>query len=868
MQVSVIEFQKRGLPHAHIVFRPAVMPFGTESTTAPTDAPQPWADHFTCARKPTPDVLAEYGLLTVLPSGGYVISSHLRAMGYRELQRTCPNAQFYINRRAPSAREVCKEMKQLVCGDRACMDGYASKSPTTGHRTSGPMEHGPHPNDDNRPANWCKKTAQGFCKSCFPRPCGITRRVENGFIELKRRVGGQIRPGWTAGDEFIVPYNPWMLFKYRTHINVEIAAKVSVIAYLYKYLFKGGDRARYEVRKTADDVEIVDEIADWKQGMYTSASEASWLTASYDKFNSTPCVDILDVHVIDPHSIEQASGSSEFEKYVFRPPEVDAYAAAHFNVMELTATEFRRLFVATSSPPTDVKKKCKEEFGQHCRVCPATYMRKYPQAKFHMRDANNPRPIWFRDMHLHGGGYAYYYPCLPADRHIARLQRVYKVGSELWYFRMFVMNKKIPIVTPADMVDPLRPVRELTLEKTFQSVARMLHLVPHDQEAEIAMTEAVMTHTTPFGLFSLFVVLTMNGYPTEKVLHAPEHQIIRDAMSIEFTGTTQEKQQKFLKELKKHFESNGKNLSDYGITEPTACDMSELTQHRAYWEEQHFMMQNYLRDNNLFPEQQRVADRVKSLVLQHANEGSATFANDAACAPHNDLQPPFPMLFLDGPAGTGKTTTITHLLYDLRLNHRRVCVASATTALAAQLYHQGETVHALAKLNVTKTNDEVIQSSLKDGDQRFEFLSQADFAVIDEAPSLMRANWEAFVQLLIRVNFKGVLLLAGDYRQIAPVVRGGQRSDIVNASPRRSLLWAHVEKHKLSTVRRIPDDLEYAQHVTAIGNDTHIKAAPTDGYDTVELPSGASLVDMSIIPEEQRFTGMQPNYHIRPFVDI
>eukprot|EP00854_Cymbomonas_tetramitiformis_P012539 gene12539-14818_t len=446
---------------------------------------QPWADHFTCARKPTPDVLAEYGLLTVLPSGGYGISSHLRAMGYRELQRTCPNAQFYINRRAPSAREVCEEMKQMVCGDRACMDGYASKSPTTGRRTSGPtMEHGPHPNDDNRPANWCKKTAQGFCKSCFQRPCGITRRIENGFIELKRRVGGQIRCSWTAGDEFNVPYNPWMLFKYRTHINVEIAAKVSVIAYLYKYLFKGGDRARYE-------------------------------------------------------------------------------------------------------------------------------------------------------------------------------------------------------------------------------------------EAEIAMTEAVMTYTTPFGLFSLFVVLTMNGYPTEKMLNAPEHQFIRDAMSIEFTGTTQEKQQKLLKELTKHFESNGKNLSDYGITEPTACDMSELTQHRAYWEEQHSMMQNYLRDNNLFPEQQRVADRVKNLALQRPDEGSATSANDAACAPHNDLQPPFPMFFLDGPAGTG------------------------------------------------------------------------------------------------------------DYRQIAPV------------------------------------------HVTGVGNGTHIKAAPTDGYDTVKLSSGASLVDiMFIIPEDQRFTGIQPNYHIRPFVDI
>ena len=49
------------------------------------------------------------------------------------------------------------------------------------------------------------------------------------------------------GDEFIVPYNPWLSLEFESHINVEYAASHNCIAYLYKYLFKGsrGERAKF-----------------------------------------------------------------------------------------------------------------------------------------------------------------------------------------------------------------------------------------------------------------------------------------------------------------------------------------------------------------------------------------------------------------------------------------------------------------------------------------------------------------------------------------------------------------------------------------------------------------------------------------------
>eukprot|EP00854_Cymbomonas_tetramitiformis_P001792 gene1792-2460_t len=335
----------------------------------------------------------------------------------------------------------------------------------------------------------------------------------------------------------------------------------------------------------------------------------------------------------------------------------------------------------------------------------------------------------------------------------------------------------------------------------------------------------------------------MCGYPTERILNAPEHQPIRDAMCVEFSGTSDEKRQKFLKELKKHFAANGKTLTDYDIEEPSECDVSELDQHRSYWKEQGPMLRAYLSAHQLFREQQRIVDRVKHILISSGPTSSTT----------STFAPPFPILLIDGPAGAGKTTTITHLLYDMRLNHDKICFASATTALAAQLYHQGETVHALGKLNVTKVNEEIIESMLQDDDPRFELLQRARIIVIDEAPSLLRANLEAFVQLLQRCGFEGVLILSGDFRQIAPVVRGGGRADVVNASPRCSPLWAHVEVHHLTELRRQPDDVEYAACVTKVGNNTHVHA-DSDIVASDALASGASLVDMAIIPDTQRFT--------------
>jgi len=66
----------------------------------------------------------------------------------------------------------------------------------------------------------------GYPMYCRPNN-GVVARVRNQEIS----------------NEFVVPYNPYLLAKYDAHINVEVCSTVKSVQYLYKYVYKEHDSA-------------------------------------------------------------------------------------------------------------------------------------------------------------------------------------------------------------------------------------------------------------------------------------------------------------------------------------------------------------------------------------------------------------------------------------------------------------------------------------------------------------------------------------------------------------------------------------------------------------------------------------------------
>ena len=99
------------------------------------------------------------------------------------------------------------------------------------------------------------------------------------------------------GNEWVVPYNPWLCMKYNAHIDVELTTGVKVVKYLYIYIFKGPDRAHLETTEGSQDEVRKDETKEFLEGSYWSASQASWHIARGPMHGEGPSVVKLSVHL-------------------------------------------------------------------------------------------------------------------------------------------------------------------------------------------------------------------------------------------------------------------------------------------------------------------------------------------------------------------------------------------------------------------------------------------------------------------------------------------------------------------------------------------------------------------------------------------
>ncbi len=99
-----------------------------------------------------------------------------------------------------------------------------------------------------------------------------------------------------------VPHNVYLSTKYDAHINVEVCNNIHVIKYLFKYVYKGHDRATVEISRQYDNategsVVKTDEIKKYLDCRYVSASEATWRIFKFDIHEWFPTVERLQYHL-------------------------------------------------------------------------------------------------------------------------------------------------------------------------------------------------------------------------------------------------------------------------------------------------------------------------------------------------------------------------------------------------------------------------------------------------------------------------------------------------------------------------------------------------------------------------------------------
>ena len=244
----VIEFQKRGLPHAHILV-----------------------------------ILSEADR----PNDDNDVDNMISAQLPPDPEKFPPNSKE--REQATRLQDIIlKNMVHGPCGElnpsSPCMqDGKCTKG---------------------YPKSFNEKT---FVKSekCYPEYQRLDPAQGGRSIILKTKS-----KQFVIDNKWIVPYSPYLSLRFNCHINIELCFSPTASKYLFKYVTKGEDRAMVRAEIEAEEL-VKDEIKDFVDLRSVGSSEASWHIFNFNISQNKPAVYTLRVHLKDEQQVVFDVGSEE-----------------------------------------------------------------------------------------------------------------------------------------------------------------------------------------------------------------------------------------------------------------------------------------------------------------------------------------------------------------------------------------------------------------------------------------------------------------------------------------------------------------------------------------------------------------------------
>ena len=93
---------------------------------------------------------------------------------------------------------------------------------------------------------------------------------------------------------------------FNCHINVEICSSIKAVKYLFKYIYKGHDRASVSVTDKVNEAEI-DEIQQYREARWMTPPEALWRIYGFELSKIHPSVLQLQLHLPNMHMVSYHS---------------------------------------------------------------------------------------------------------------------------------------------------------------------------------------------------------------------------------------------------------------------------------------------------------------------------------------------------------------------------------------------------------------------------------------------------------------------------------------------------------------------------------------------------------------------------------
>lgn len=159
-------------------------------------------------------------------------------------------------------------------------------------------------------------------------------------------------------------------------------------------------------------------------------------------------------------------------------------------------------------------------------------------------------------------------------------------------------------------------------------------------------------------------------------------------------------------------------------------------------------------------------------------------------------------VFLTGGAGVGKTTITREIIEHFESDAKRVAKL-ASTGMAATLIG-GQTLHSFLDLGIASDLEELERSGKFEIKKKIKKLIESmQLIVIDEISMVSEKLFDMIMLRLTQADYRGGVLVVGDFLQLPPVVRGAK--EVYFAFESESWSKCNFEKVELTHIYRTDD---------------------------------------------------------------
>jgi hypothetical protein len=131
----------------------------------------------------------------------------------------------------------------------------------------------------------------GICTKNFPKDFQQQTTFDaNAYPTYRRRNNGRIhtKAGFTFDNRRVVPYNPRILQRYRTHRNCEVVSSLKPIKCIFKYIHKGNAWTTLHVANQTPPPQARNEVQEYLDARTISPAEACWNLFEYNRTAHSP----------------------------------------------------------------------------------------------------------------------------------------------------------------------------------------------------------------------------------------------------------------------------------------------------------------------------------------------------------------------------------------------------------------------------------------------------------------------------------------------------------------------------------------------------------------------------------------------------